>query len=176
MIGDLAASLASAAVIIFAVMALSFRSLRLGVISVLPNVLPLSLVGAALVIAGESLQIITVIVFSICLGLGVDNTIHLVNRFRSEAEADGDIPAAVRRSIRAVGWAIVTATLVLITGFAGIVLSRIPSLRMFGALSCVALLASIGSSLVLLPALLMLYARAPKRAAAAKAAVQVPLH
>ncbi|MCG3132696.1 MAG: Multidrug resistance protein MdtC [Phycisphaerae bacterium] len=174
MIGDLAASLASAAVVIFAVMALSFRSLRLGLISVLPNVLPLSLVGAALVVAGESLQIITVIVFSICLGLGVDNTIHLVNRFRSEAEADGDVRAAVRRSVRAVGWAIVTATLVLTTGFAGIVLSRIPSLRMFGALSCVALLASIGASLVLLPALLMLYARASKRTTPTEDAVQVP--
>jgi hypothetical protein len=71
---DLAMSLGSASVIIFAVLGLAFRSLRIGLISIVPNVFPLAVTGTFLVLAGQSLEVVSVCAFTICLGIAVDDT------------------------------------------------------------------------------------------------------
>ena len=81
-IGDLGVSLAVASVLIFVVLAFAFRSLRLGLISVIPNSLPLLVTAAGLVLFGYPLQITSALTFSLCLGLAVDDTIHVMMRYR----------------------------------------------------------------------------------------------
>lgn len=90
-ITDLAKSLGVAAVIIFVVMGLVFRSLRIGLISVVPNLFPLAVTATMLVAMGRPLEISSVCAFTICLGIAVDDTIHFLTRFRRELAIDGDV-------------------------------------------------------------------------------------
>jgi hypothetical protein len=69
---DLAASLGSAAVIIFIVLAIVYRSIRIGLISIIPNMFPLALTGAFLVVTGQALELVSVCAFTVCLGIAVD--------------------------------------------------------------------------------------------------------
>ncbi len=155
MIESLNQSLLGAGVVIFGSIAIGFRSWRLGAISVLPNVFPLVATASVLVLTGRSLQMTSVIVFSVCLGIAVDDTIHFLTRFRRELALDGDVKQAIRRSFLAVGSAVVTTTLVLLTGFGSVLTSEMPASRLFGGLSCVAYATAILGDLFLLPALLV---------------------
>ena len=154
MILDLARSLGLAALVIFGVMTAALRSIRLGLLTVLPNVFPLALIGAFLVWIGRPLELTTVIVFSICLGVAVDDTIHFVMRYRRELAIDGDVNGALSRTFVAVGAALLTTTAVLVGGFSTVLLSAMPTNRLFSILSCVALVAALIGDLVFLPALL----------------------
>jgi hypothetical protein len=154
MIVDLAQSLGLAVVVIISVMSVVFRSLRLGVLSIPSNLFPLAVTSALLVAVVGRLQLTSVIVFSICLGIAVDDTIHFINRFQRELAADGDVRLAIRRSFIAVGSAMFTTSAVLLVGFGCVLLSETPSSRLFAWLSCVAILSAFLGDLVILPALL----------------------
>lgn len=165
MIGDLGSSVGLESAIIFAMMTWSFRSWRLGLISVLPNVFPLICVAALIVSLGWPLQIGSVIVFNICLGLAVDDTIHVMTRFRRELEQTHDVDEAVRRGFQAVGPAMLTTTAILLAGFVAVMMSRVPALQLFGGLACVTILTAMVAELLLLPALLTTFLRWRERAA-----------
>jgi predicted RND superfamily exporter protein len=124
MISDLIESLAMAGVIIFISMALLFRSLRLGLIAILPNMFPLAVAGTVLWATGHYLQLTSVIVFSVSLGIAVDDTIHFVNRFQREMEVDGNVRASIERAFAAVGAALISTSLILIVGFGSVFLRR----------------------------------------------------
>lgn len=159
MITDLAKSLALAAIVIFTVMSLVFRSLRIGLISVLPNMFPMVATAAVLVLSGRPLQLTSVIVFSICLGIAVDDTIHFLSRIKRELHHKPDLPRAIRRAFIAVGAALVTTTIVLVSGFGATLSSDLPSSVLFGWLSCVGISSALVGDLVILPALVALFVR-----------------
>jgi hypothetical protein len=159
MIRDLADSLLMAAVVIFGLLSVAFRSLKLGMLSVLPNVFPLAVTATALVVLGHPLQLTSVIVFSICLGIAVDDTIHFISRFQRELRIDGDVGAATARAMVAVGSALLTTTLVLFTGFAAVLTSEMPSSRLFAWMACLAIAAALLGDLVILPALVVCFVR-----------------
>jgi predicted RND superfamily exporter protein len=165
MIVSLNQSLLGAALAIFGAIAIGFRSIRLAAISVLPNLLPMGATAALLVVSGLPLQMTSVMVFSICLGIAVDDTIHFLNRFQRELAIDGDVRASIQRAFRAVGSAVITTTLVLLTGFGSVLTSEMPSSRLFGWLSCTAFATAVLGDLILLPALLLCFYR-PKRVTA----------
>lgn len=155
MIGDLARSLGLAAIAIFLALSVAFRSLRIGLISILPNVLPLVSTAALLVLTGQPLEITSVIVFSVCLGIAVDDTIHFIVRFRRERSIhDGDVRSAIRRSFVAVGAALIITTIVLLAGFGAGIFSEVPAIRLFAQLACFAITVALVGDLVILPALL----------------------
>ncbi|MBX9787654.1 MAG: MMPL family transporter [Pirellulales bacterium] len=162
MIESLNSSLLGASLAIFGSIALGFRSLRLAAISVPPNIFPLVGISTLLVVTGRSLQMTSVMVFSICLGIAVDDTIHFLNRFRRELVIDGDVRAAIRRSFLAVGSAVFTTTLVLLVGFGSVLTSAMPSSRLFAGLSCAAYTMAIAGDLVMLPALIVCFVKPPK--------------
>lgn len=169
MITDLANSLGLAAVVIFVSMTIAFRSLRFGLISIVPNVFPLVVTAAVLVLLGRPLQVTSVIVFSICLGIAVDDTIHVLARFRREMEVDGDVPAAVRRTFHAVGEALVMTTVVLVTGFSSVLISEMPSSRLFAWMSCTAIAAALIGDLIILPAMICWFVPSQKKVRATSA-------
>jgi predicted RND superfamily exporter protein len=163
MILDLAVSLSLAVVVIFWIITLAFRSWRIGLISVVPNMFPLAATSALLVVTGRPLQLSSVLVFTICLGIAVDDTIHYLNRFVYERRQRSDVTLALRRCSAAVGTALVTSTLVLLAAFGSLLASEIPTTRAFAELACTAIAAALVGDLVFLPPLLKCFAGEPRR-------------
>ena len=154
MLIDLGQSLGLATLVIFVVMVIAYRSLRLGLICLLPNILPLLITAAVIVISGQRLQLAGVLVFTVCLGVAVDDTIHFVSRFRREVAVDQDVEAALRRTFTAVGAALLTSTLILLVGFSSSLASDLPHIRHFVGLSCIAIFTALLGDLLILPAML----------------------
>jgi len=156
---DLAKSLALAAVIIFGIITLEFRSLRYGMICLIPNIFPLAVISAYLFFTGRSLQTISVLVFTICLGIAVDDTIHFMTRFRTEFRECGNAQEAIKRSFRAVGKALVITTIIFIFCFGCCTVSTIPMMKNFAHLACIGFTAALVGDLIILPALLLVFFR-----------------
>ncbi len=150
---DLAASLGTATVIIFVVLSLVYRSLRIGLISLVPNLFPLAVAGGYLVVTGQPLEIVTVCAFTVCLGIAVDDTIHFLTRYQEEQQR-GDSIDAIKRAFSSVGTALIMTTIVLVTGFSTVLFSDSRDHFMFAAMGAITLSAALFADLVFLPALL----------------------
>ena len=157
MILDLAQSLGIAAVIIFMVLTIMFRSLRLGLVSLVPNVLPLMFTAAFLVWTGQALRLTSILLFSVSLGIAVDDTIHFLVRFRRERQLGRSVDDAIRHSIVSVGAALIVSTMILLAGFSASASSVMPHSQLFSQLACIAVLVALVGDLVLLPALLSVF-------------------
>lgn len=151
---DLTASLGSAALIIFAVLAVAYRSLRLGLIAIIPNVLPLLASAAYMVITKQPLEVVSVCCFTICLGIAVDDTIHFMSRYLEEFKHGGSHASIIQRSFREVGTGMMMTTIVLVAGFSSVVTSDTRDHRVFGALGVITLVMALLCDMFLLPALL----------------------
>ena len=162
---DLAISLGTASLIIFVVLAVVYRSLRLGLISIIPNVFPLAFTGALLWAYGHSLEIVSVCAFTVCLGIAVDDTIHFLTRYREEGLRTGDRRIAIRRSFVGVGTALIMTTIVLIIGFSTALLSDARDHRIFAIMGILTIGSALFADLVFLPALLLRFGGSRKNAA-----------
>lgn len=157
---DLATSLGAAAIIILVIMTVVYRSLRLGLIAIIPNMFPLVATAFLLAVTGRMLSIAGVCAFTVCLGIAVDDTIHFLSRFRLESQQH-DLFAAIRRTFVGVGTAIITTTVVMAVGFAAVLLSDLPIQRTFSAMAFCTISAALFGDLVILPAMLACFC--PKR-------------
>lgn len=153
-VSDLKTSLGTASVIILFVLAIVYRSVRIGLISVVPNLFPLAATGGLLVALGQTLDMASVCAFVVCLGIAVDDTIHFLSRFKQELEIDGDVPNAIRRAFVGVGSALLMTTVILVSGFATMLMSDLPGHRTFAAMACTTITAAVVGDLIALPALL----------------------
>lgn len=70
---------------IFLVLTMAYRSIRIGLIALIPNFFPLAFTGTWLVATGHSLELAMVCAFTVCLGIAVDDTIHFLTRYREES-------------------------------------------------------------------------------------------
>ncbi len=155
---DLASSLGSAAVIILLILTVVYRSVRLGLISIVPNLFPLALTAAYLVWAGYNLEIVMVCNFTVCLGIAVDDTIHFLTRFREEQPHCATNDEAIRRAFTGVGTALIMTTAVLVAGFSIVTLSDSRDHRIFATMGALTIAAALFCDLIFLPALLSLFA------------------
>lgn len=151
---DLGSSLATAVFTIFIQLAILFRSVRHGLLSIPPNLVPLIGTLAYMVLRDIPLNAATVIIFSISLGLGVDGTIHFLARFREETERGLRSNAALLRASLGTGRAIIVSCLTLMAGFSILLLSSFVPVRHFGELIAVTVALSLLATLVVQPALL----------------------
>jgi len=101
------------------------------------------------------LQAVSVLVFTICLGIAVDDTIHFMTRFRTEFRECGDAYEANKRGFEAVGKALVITTIIFICCFGSCATSTIPMVRNFAYLACIGFAAALVGDLLILPALLL---------------------
>ena len=131
---DLAFSLGTASVIIFGVLAIVYRSLRLGLISVVPNLFPLAATGFLLLVAGQYLEIVSVCAFTVCLGIAVDDTIHFLTRYQEEQRKTADRRLAIRRAFVGVGTALIMTTVILAIGFSVALTSDAHDHRIFATM------------------------------------------
>ncbi|MBX3438781.1 MAG: MMPL family transporter [Planctomycetaceae bacterium] len=151
---DLAASLGSAAFIIFGVLTIVYRSLRIGLISLIANVFPLAVTGTALVLTGQSLEIVSVCAFTVCLGIAVDDTIHFLTRYEEVRQDAVDEHDAIRQAFTGVGTALIMTTVVLITGFSTVLFSDMREQRIFVSMGILTIGSALVGDLIFLPALL----------------------
>lgn len=157
LIRDLYYSLLTASLVIFGLIAIEFRSLRVGLIAALPNLTPLALTLGYMGLRGYDLNVGNVILFTISLGLADDSTIHFLYRFREELAGGVDVTGALRRAIRSTGRAIVATSLVLLAGMAVLLVSNFVPTRRFAELTGVTILGNLLGVLLLLPACLVLF-------------------
>jgi uncharacterized protein len=149
--------------LIFIFLGIALRSLLAGFSSVLPSVFPIFATGALLWVTGEGLQFASIIAITVAFSLAIDSTIHFLNRYTLEearsVEEGGTALAALDRTAHAIGPAVVLTTIVLALGLGVTMLSDLPSLRLFGRLAGVCLVASLIGQLVILPGSIALWRR-----------------
>ncbi len=133
-VSDLLGSLLVAVLVIFLLLAFFFRSIRLGLLSIPPNLIPLVATMAYMVWREIPLNVSTVIIFSISLGLAVNGTIHVLARFREEMHKGIGREAALVRAARGTGRAIVISCVTLMAGFSVLLFSSFVPVRNFGEL------------------------------------------
>lgn len=155
LVRDLGSSLLLEVAVIAGILAIAFRSPLAGIVSLIPNIFPLAVIGGLIVATGRALDPATVIVFNVCLGLAVDDTVHVLSALARHRREGISIATAVRRAVAETGNAVVIGGLVLAVGFACVTASSVPSLAGFGVLACAAVAAATIAELVFLPALLV---------------------
>jgi len=158
-IRDLFYSLLLAMVIIFGMMTLVFRSLKVGLISILPNIIPLVLTFGYMGLMHINLNTTTVIIFAISLGLAVDDTIHFLSRFREERAKQPTVREAILATYDGAGRAIVITSVMLLTGLIVLLFSDFVPTRYFGTLMAITIAGALLGDLLLLPPILYLVYR-----------------
>ena len=145
--------------IITLLIGLIFRSLRLALVSVIPNVLPIAVPLSVFGLFGTPLHGPAILVSSVALGVCVDDTIHFLTKFvRARREGYG-LEAALSRTLQETGAAITITTVVLMVGFSTLLLSDFTPNFMMGALATVMIALAWFADLILLPAFLSLLVR-----------------
>jgi predicted RND superfamily exporter protein len=162
LIRDLMTSLITASAVIFLIIGLLFRSLRVGLIAALPNTTPLLLTLGYMGWRGYDMNAGNVIVFTISLGIAVDDTIHLLYRFREEHHTQPNVVQATRSALAGTGPAIVLTSLLIVGGLAVLLFSQFVPTRRFAELLIVTMGGALVGDLLLLPACLVLFSAKQK--------------
>jgi predicted RND superfamily exporter protein len=132
-----------------------FRSFTIAMIAIFPNVLSIGVVLGFMGWIGIPLDMMTITIAAISVGIAVDNTIHYIHRFRHEFAIDHNYLAAMHRSHESIGYAMYYTSITIIIGFSILVFSEfIPSIY-FGLLTGLAMLIALMTALTLLPQLLI---------------------
>ncbi len=156
LIKNLLTSLILALIVISILMALLFTSARMIVISMTPNLLPQILTAAMMGFLAISIKPSTILIFSIALGISVDNAIHFLSRYRLQLKLnDWNIKISVINALRETGFSMVYSSVVLFFGFSIFTLSTFGGTEAMGYLIAFTLLIALLSNLFLLPSLLL---------------------
>lgn len=134
-----------------------FRSLSIALLALAPNILAAGLVLGLMGLTGIPLDIMTITIAAIVVGIGVDDCIHYLHRFRDEVAIDQDYQAAMFRSHGSIGRAMYYTTLTVVVGFAMLTLSNFTPSLYFGVLTVVAMIAAVAGALLLLPKLILIF-------------------
>tara|TARA_A100001234_G_scaffold148258_1_gene130481 strand:- start:829 stop:1584 length:756 start_codon:yes stop_codon:yes gene_type:complete len=156
LIKNLFISLSLAILLIAIFMAYLFRSYKVIIISLIPNLLPLLVTAGVMGFTGIPLKPSTILVFSVAFGISVDNTIHFLAKYRQELiENSWKINSAVYTSLREAGVSMLYTSIVLFFGFAIFMISSFGGTVALGGLVSVTLLFAMLANLILLPSLLI---------------------
>jgi predicted RND superfamily exporter protein len=134
-----------------------FRSVSLALLGLAPNILAAGLVLGVMGLAGIPLDIMTITIAAIVVGMGVDNCIHYIHRFRKEFAVDQNYRDAMYRSHASIGRAMYYTTLTVVVGFSMLTLSNFTPSIYFGVLTVMAMLAAVMGALLLLPKLIITF-------------------
>jgi len=141
--------------VLLLLMSLLFLSLRAGLLSLVPIVMPIALLFGIMGWAGINLNISTCMIAVIAIGITVANTIHYLNTLNAEIHRAGSEVVALRNVSRSVGEPIFFASMTLAAGFAVLCLSSFPPIRHFSLLAAVTMVMALVADLLVTPALTM---------------------
>jgi predicted RND superfamily exporter protein len=143
-----------------------FRSFRMAIIGIIPNILPLLVVGGIMGFFGVNIKISTAILFILSFGIAVDDTIHYMSSFRFDRRLyPNDMIAALRHTYTSTGKAIIVTSLILSAGFSTLVFSSFGGTFTIGVFTSICLIVALLADLMLLPVLLYYFGKnfkAPK--------------
>ncbi|MFK7951768.1 MAG: RND family transporter [Ekhidna sp.] len=156
LIQNLLTSMVIAFVIIAIIMGFLFRNLKMIIISVIPNMIPLLITAGIMGYFGIHLKPSTALIFSIAFGISVDDSIHFLAKYRQELFANNfDVSKAISKSIRETGSSMIYTSIILFFGFIIFVLSEFGGTIALGKLTSITLLIAMLTNVVVLPALIL---------------------
>jgi hypothetical protein len=139
------------------VLLLKFKKISISLMAIFPNLIPLLFVGAYTAIAGVYIDVGASIVFTICLGIAVDDTIHFLSHYLKNKKSGLTTNQALTKTYETTGEAIILTTVVLIIGFGSFSLAEFIPNRNFGIHSAMVLCLALLTDLLFLPALLCIF-------------------
>jgi predicted RND superfamily exporter protein len=156
LVENLFSSIFFAIISIALLMSILFYSFRMVVVSMIPNIIPLIMTAGIMGWFGIPLKPSTLLIFSIALGITVDNTIHFLARYRQELkQKKWDLKECVAISIRESGLSIIYTSVILFFGFIVFVFSQFGGTQALGYLSSLTYLIALFTNMVILPCLLL---------------------
>ena len=145
--------------VVAAIAGIMFRSVRMVLITLIPNVIPLLMVAGIMGFFDIALKLSTSIVFTIAFGIAVDDTIHFISKFKLELDKGKSIIYALKRTYLSTGKAIIITSIILSGGFLTLILSSFGGTFYTGLLVSLTLVFALLIDLTLLPVLIMLFYR-----------------
>ena len=143
-------------VVIAIILAFGFRSLRAGLWAMIPNVFPLLALGGYTGLFWDTVDTDTLILGMIALGIGVDDTIHFISRFRLESKRSDDVREAIERTFRFSGRGIVITTFIFVLGFSPLAMSDYLPIHIMGTMLPFCFVVAVVADLLLVPAMIQL--------------------
>jgi uncharacterized protein len=158
LIDNLLVSLLLAFCLIAVIMALLFGNVRMILISLIPNIIPLIVTAGIMGFVGIPLKPSTAIIFSIVFGISVDDSIHFLAKYRQELKLNHSfVPIAISRSLRETGASMIYTSIILFFGFIIFAGSSFGGTMYLGILTSLTLLIAMFTNLSVLPSLLMAF-------------------
>jgi uncharacterized protein len=151
------ATLGFVIVILFIMFIVLFRSLKIALIAIATNIIPISAIFGIMGWLNIPLDIMTITIAAIAIGIGVDDTIHFIHRFKEEFKVDHSYVNSMRRSHESIGYAMYYTSLVIIMGFSILVLSNLIPTIYFGLLTVITMITVLVANLLLLPRLILIF-------------------
>ncbi len=156
LIRNLFESVLIAIIMISILMAFLFSSFRMILVSMVPNIIPLVITAAIMGFSGIPIKPSTIIVFSIALGISVDNAIQYLSRYRHEYKAtNGAIKESALSALREAGFSMIYTSIVLVLGFSVFIVSEFGGTQALGILISTTLLIAMFFNILVLPSLLL---------------------
>jgi len=144
-------------VLIFICIALLLKSVRIGMMSMIPNLIPIAITLGVMGYGGINLDVATIMIASVAIGISVDDTIHFLYRFKEELKKDGDHYLAIQRTLSGVGRALIFTSIVATCGFLVFSLSNFKAIQYFGLLTGITMVSAIFAVLLILPSCILLF-------------------
>jgi predicted RND superfamily exporter protein len=132
-----------------------FKSWRMMLISVIPNIIPLCLIAGIMGWAGIEMKVTISIIFSIAFGIAVDDTLHLISRLKIELNKGTSLPFALRITFLSTGKAMILTAMVISAGFSTLMLSDFKSTFYVGMLISLTLVIALIAELILMPVIIL---------------------
>lgn len=156
LIKNLFESVGIAILLISLLMAFLFSSFRMILVSMIPNIIPLLITAAIMGFAGIPIKPSTIIVFSIALGISVDNAIQYLSRYRHELKiTNGDIKKSALLALHEAGFSMIYTSIILVLGFSVFIVSEFGGTQALGILISTTLLIAMFFNVMVLPSLLL---------------------
>jgi predicted RND superfamily exporter protein len=149
--------------ILFVMFLILFKSLRIAIIALIVNIVPVGVIFGFMGWMKIPLDMMTITIAAISIGIAVDNTIHYIHRFKLElVKNNNDLKQTMFNTHKSIGVAMFYTSLIIMVGFSVLVLSNFIPTIYFGLLTLIAMFMAILSDLLLLPVLLLLFSRFQK--------------
>ena len=144
-------------ILVFISIALLLKSARIGMMSMIPNLIPIAITLGVMGYVGINLDVATIMIASVAIGISVDDTIHFLYRFKEEFKKDRDHYLAIQRTLSGVGRALIFTTVVATCGFLVFCLSDFKAIQYFGLLTGITMVSAIIADLLILPSCILLF-------------------
>lgn len=144
-----------ALIMIGIIMAIVFKSIKMVIISIIPNIIPLLAIAGLMYILNFDIKISTTLFFTLAFGIAVDDTIHLLSKFKLELNKGYSYFYAVKRSYVSSGKAIIITSLIICGGFFTLIASNFTSIYLMGLFVSFALLVAVIADLTILPLIIL---------------------